>query len=111
LVLRLAALLFGVGAPGLINNATRQGFKTVRGYAPFSANVAAEAFQAIGLSGEVRECALELIRQHEYLFDQVLQFTSSDPIPKLCQRWRKKLGPLWKQHFELAETLWDGQVL
>jgi superfamily II DNA or RNA helicase len=111
LVPRFAALLFAAAVPDLVDRALEQGFKAVRGYAHLSAEVTAEVFEAIGFDGEPRECALELIRHHDYLFEQVLHATASDPIPRLCRRWRKKLGPLWRQHFEFAEALWDGQVV
>jgi len=111
LVVRLAALLFASAVPGMIPRAIRRGFKTVRGYALHSANIASEALAGLHLNGETRECTLELIRQHEYLFDQILHNSNGIPLPKLCERLRKKLGPLWRQHFELAECLWDGPVL
>jgi superfamily II DNA or RNA helicase len=111
LVIRLAAMLYAAGVPNMINLATKRGFRAVRGYAPHSAQIAADTLQSLGLAGEQRECTVELIRQHEYVFDQVLHATAPDPIPKLCERWRKKLGPLWRQHFELAQALWDGAVL
>jgi superfamily II DNA or RNA helicase len=111
LIVRLGALLFASAVPGMIDGAIKRGFKTVRGYAPHSADIASQALAGLGLNGETRECALELIRQHEYLFDQVLHNSNGIPLPKLCERLRKKLGPLWRQHFELAECLWDGPVL
>ena len=111
LVQRFGSFLFAVGVPGEVQKAKAWGFRTVRGYATRSAELAASAFETVGFSGELRERSLELIRQHEYLFDQILNQSNSVPIRKLCQRWRQKLGPLWKQHFELAEALWDGPVL
>jgi superfamily II DNA or RNA helicase len=111
LVVRLAALLFASAVPGMRDRAIRQGFKTVRGYAPHSADIASQTLAGLGLNGETRECTVELIREHEYLFDQILHNSNGVALPKLCERMRKKLGPLWRQHFELAECLWDGSVL
>jgi DNA repair protein RadD len=111
LVLKFAALLFGVGAPRQMRIASKHGFKTVRGYTQSSVELASESLRSMSLGGEIRECVLELILHHEYLFDQILNQSSNAEIPKLCERWRKKLGPLWKQHFEFAEALWDGKVL
>ena len=54
---------------------------------------------------------VKLFQQHEYLFGQILHNLNGFPLPKLCKRLRKKLGPLWRQHFELTERLWDGPVL
>jgi hypothetical protein len=54
---------------------------------------------------------VKLFQQHEYLFGQILHNLNGVPLPNLCKRLRKKLGPLWRQHFELAECLWDGPVL
>ncbi|WP_337175651.1 DEAD/DEAH box helicase [Paludisphaera sp.] len=111
LMLRMAALFAMAGVPGLVEQARKYGFKAVRAYGARSAEVAAEAFDAIGFGGEPRELCLELIRHHEYLFEQLLNNMASQPTLKLCQRWRNRLGPLWRQHFEFAEALWDGYVL
>jgi superfamily II DNA or RNA helicase len=111
LIVRLAALLFASAVPGMIDRTIRQGFRTVGGYAPHSADMASQVLAGLGLNGETRECTLELIRQHEYLFYQILHNLNGIPLPMLCKRLRKKLGPLWRQHFEFAECLWDGPVL
>ncbi len=111
LTMRLATIFYAVGVPDIVERANKHGFRTIRGYASVSANVATKALINLGVVGELRECTVELIAHHEYLFDQILNYTNSNPISKLCQRWRKKLGPLWRRHFEFAECLWEGSVL
>ncbi len=109
--LRLGALLFAAGVPDLVDQAVRRGFKVVRGYAPRSAEAAKRALPRVGVTGEQLEAVVELVREHEYIFDQIQNAGKDAPVGKLCDRLRKRLGPLWKEHLRLAEALWDGPVL
>lgn len=111
LLIRLAALLSATGVPALVAQAIKRGFKGVRGYAPRSAEIAERALPHLGVIGEQRACVVELVREHEYLFDQIQNYSRDTPVNKLCDRLRKRLGPLWKEHLRLAEALWDGPVL
>jgi hypothetical protein len=83
----------------------------VRGYAERSVEIARDVFHEIGFIGEASECSLELIKNHEYIFFQILQMPSTTSLKKLCVNWRNKLGSLWKQHLEFAASLWEGRVL